>query len=645
MSRQPAVLVRLSGGVGARVRYAGVVRFVAAVVALAFGAGCRSPAVAVNAGVVPAHETRSNILRSDYVGSAACAACHADVYAKWSASPMRKMTRDPGQAEIRAPFAGETFDFKGDQATLFREGSARFVRLVSRDEGDHLFRVTRVIGNHYREDFAGVEVDSAATVVQRGVVPELILPVTYYFQTEGYRPKGYSVMTHERPGLHAGGVWNQTCIFCHNTVPWLDTLLGALAGPSPQPSTPGYQGVFVDRLLPTERRFTYRVTNEAAFRKSVAEEEAFVGATPTSAASGHQNVARAGIRALASRFQGQHLVEEGIGCEACHGGGREHVSEPQVRTSFASRSDFLAIAPAAGPPPTRALLINRTCARCHQVLFSRYPFTWEGGFRHDGTPGGSSGTSGEARDFLLGGPGRNMACTVCHDPHALDKPGHLAELATPAGNRVCLTCHPSLANAEALSDHAHHLPNGPAGSCIACHMPRKNMALDYALTRYHRIGSPTDRERVEGDRPLECALCHADKSVAALVGDMERLWGKHYDRTKLRALYGDLDRNALLLTLERGRPHEQVTAAMVLAEHKVNAAAPLVARLLTSPYPLARRFAARALAAMLDQPCAFDVDAAAADTKQALARCGLDLLAAPANTPAGYEGGEARDED
>jgi len=618
-----------------------MVRIARALALLVLGAGCRGPAAGARAGVAQARETRSNILRGDYVGSAACATCHADVYAKWSSSPMRKMTRDPSQAEIRAPFAGETFDFKGDQATLFREGPARFMRMISRDEGDHLYRVTRVIGNHYREDFAGVEIPSTATVVQRGVVPELILPVTYYFQTQGYRPKGYSVMTHERPGLHAGGVWNQTCIFCHNTVPWLDTLLGALAGPSP----PGYQGVVVDRLLPPERRFTYRVTNEGTFRKAVAAEESFVGVEAPLQATDSKSAARKGIRALASRFQGQHLVEEGIGCEACHGGGREHATDPQVRTSFASRSDFLAVEPSAGPPPTRALLINRTCARCHQVLFSRYPFTWEGGFRHGDTPGGSSGTSGEARDFLLGGPGRNMACTVCHDPHALDKPGHLAELATPSGNRVCLTCHTSLANAEALTDHAHHLPSGPAGSCIACHMPRKNMALDYALTRYHRIGSPTDRERVEGDRPLECALCHADKSVAALIGDMERLWGKRYDRRKLRALYGDLSGNALLATLEHGRPHEQVTAAMVLAEAKVNSAAPLVVRLLASPYPLARRFAAHALASMLDKPCAIDVDASAADTRQALARCGLDLLDLPTNPPTGRIKGEPGDEE
>jgi hypothetical protein len=133
--------------------------------------------------------------------------------------------------------------------------------------------------------------------------------------------------------------------------------------------------------------------------------------------------------------------------------------------------------------------------------------------------------------------------------------------------------------------------------------------------------------------------------VAALVGDMERLWEKHYDRGKLRALYGDLDANALLATVERGRPHEQIAAAMVLAEHKMNSAAPQVARLLTSDYPLARRFAAQALAAMLDKPCAIDVDASPADTTQALARCGLDLPALPANAPPRHRSTEPGDED
>jgi hypothetical protein len=111
--------------------------------------------------------------------------------------------------------------------------------------------------------------------------------------------------------------------------------------------------------------------------------------------------------------------------------------------------------------------------------------------------------------------------------------------------------------------------------------------------------------------------------VALLVGDMERLWGKRYDRRKLHELYGDLGDNALLSTLERGRPHEQVVAAMVLAEHKVATAAPQIARLLAGPYPLARRFAAQALAALRDPPCVVDVDAPQDGILAALAACGL----------------------
>ena len=593
-------------------------RFASLLLAVLLGSACRAPE---RVGALPSQpqETRSNILRADYVGSAACASCHPEVFARWAASPMRKMTRDPERAEIRAPFMGETFTFKSDQVTLFREGPFRFVRLVSAREGEHLFQVTRLIGNHYREDFAGIEVPSVGEPALRGRGPEVVLPMTYYFETQGYRPKGYSVMTHERPGLHVGVAWNQTCIFCHNTVPWFDTVWGALAGQAP----PSYQGVVVDGILPPARRFAYRVARDDRFRAEIAREEAFVGIASPHPARNNQEAARTGIRALRTRLAGQHLIEEGIGCESCHGGCREHAADPRVRTSYAPRSDFLAVEPVSGATPSRALLINRTCARCHQVLFSRYPYTWEGGLRHGGSPGGSSTTSGEARDFLLGGPAQNLPCTACHDPHALDKREALADLATPAGNGLCAGCHRSYATPEGLAEHAHHDPKGAGGACVACHMPRKNMALDYRLTRYHRIGSPTDRERVEGDRPLECALCHTEQTVAQVVADMERLWDKHYDRTKLRALYGDLEQNALLATLARGRPHEQIAAAMTLADGHVKKAAPLIAGLLEGPYPLARRFAAKALDDLQEHPCPVDVDAPPDQIRAELARCGL----------------------
>src|SRR5688572_25364821 len=126
-------------------------------------------------------------------------------------------------------------------------------------------------------------------------------------------------------------------------------------------------------------------------------------------------------------------------------------------------------------------------------------------------------------------------------------------------------------------------------------MPRKNMGLGYDLVRYHRIGSPTDRERVEGDRPLECALCHADRSVETLVLTMERWWGKRYNRRALRALYGpDLRALALDATLLRGKPHEQAVAIGVIGRQRLATRAPLLVEALDNEYPLVRFYAKNA---------------------------------------------------
>ena len=47
---------------------------------------------------------------------------------------------------------------------------------------------------------------------------------------------------------------------------------------------------------------------------------------------------------------------------------------------------------------------------------------------------------------------------------------------------------------------------------------------------------------------------------------MERWWDKRYDRGALEALYGDLGANALVRTVEMGKPHEAVTWLKLVAE-------------------------------------------------------------------------------
>jgi hypothetical protein len=287
---------------------------------LVLGAACAStqPSPKRPPGTPPApEEIRSNVLRSDYAGSASCRACHAGLYAGWEQSAMHNMTRLPARAAVQAPFDGSVFRFKGDWARLEQQGAERFMQV-----GPTRYRVTKVIGGRTREDFAGVDLAGDPK-------EEVILPVSFLLGSKTFRYKGYSVMVQERPGLRTSAVWNKSCLLCHNTSPYLVTLLGAMAGPA----APAYQGEIVDAALPADRRWSVDVTDEGAMRRAVREE---IGDVPDSG-SRRAFLHRAIARTRAELGQ-DRLVEIGIGCEACHGGSRAHVGNPQVLPVFEPRA-------------------------------------------------------------------------------------------------------------------------------------------------------------------------------------------------------------------------------------------------------------------------------------------------------------------
>ncbi|MDB4945140.1 MAG: hypothetical protein JWP97_4674 [Labilithrix sp.] len=581
----------------------------------ALAASCSpSPPSARSSSPPPAGTPRvvqSNVLRADYAGTAACARCHSDKVEAWLRTPMHNMTRDASQAVIGGPFDGTVFSFHGDTAKLETVGGARFVTLTSKRFGSGVFRVTRVIGGNHREDYAGVAVAAARPDAELASGPseELVLPVSWVHASEEGTPaalryKGYSVMVNERPGLRAGPAWNQTCIFCHNTAPFVDTVLGALAGPRARP----YQGEVVDPLLPPARRAVWSVTDDRGLASALdAELSVLHGARS-------ERTLPAAVEAVRRSFRREHLVELGIGCESCHLGAAEHVADPRRLPSLEPASPLFRVTfpKLAGKGElsareTRAAAINRACARCHQVLFSGYEPTWEGGARH-GRGGGSNINSGEARDLLLGACASQLSCAGCHDPHAPDGTKRLRALGAAEKDALCTGCHAEYATPAALRAHAHHDPAGEGARCLSCHMPKKNLALDGSLSRYHRIGSPNDPERVLLDRPIECALCHADRTVLSLAMTMESWWKRPYDRAALRALYGDLDANVIVATAERGKPHEQAVAFHVLGAAGDRAALPVLAAQLTHPYPLVRGYAKRALDRLNGSPVPIDMD-------------------------------------
>jgi predicted CXXCH cytochrome family protein len=356
------------------------------------------------------------------------------------------------------------------------------------------------------------------------------------------------------------------------------------------------------------------VSDSAGLRAALGDEIAYLKASLPDPPAPTSAWVRRALAATRDRFGEGDLVELGIGCESCHGGCAGHVRDPALRPSLAPVAPFLRPPPiGAGSPrsPAEARVrdeqIIRACARCHQVLFSGYPWTWEGGRRAGAEPGGAHINSGEARDMLLGKC--RIACTACHDPHSHDRGTEFARLEGPAGNAICLRCHGGFAEPAALLAHAHHDPQGPGGLCMNCHMPRKNMSLDLALSRYHRIGSPNDPVKVEGDRPLECALCHGDRSAGSLADTLEAWWPRPrpYDRARLRGLYGDLDANVLRATLRLGKPHEQAVAAYLAGTNGHKEWAPELAGELENPRPLVRYYADQALVRLLGGPSPVDL--------------------------------------
>lgn len=608
---------------------------VALVIAVSlWGASCSRPDPRPSSPTAapPPRAVASNVTRKDYAGSAACVPCHADVSARVQESPMHRMTRALPGAEVEAPFTGEHFAFQGERATMSTHAGERYLEIDSPQRGRSTYRLTKVIGGRYREDFVGVRVssiprgDPSAPHERREASREMVLPVTWVRGTREWRYKGYSVQVPERPYLAVGPDWRSSCIFCHNTTPYLTTLYDDLGGGR------GYQGAVPSNLLPPDRQLRFEVLDWAALTHEVEGELArlkWPRSSATEPADGsHHPLLRAAVHATRERYDVGDFVELGIGCEACHNGSAAHARDPSLLPSYAPTSSLVSVRTSHGEL-TRAEAINHTCARCHAVLFSRYPHTWEGGHREQ-NPGGSTVNSGEARDFLLGGCANQMTCTTCHDPHAEDAPARLAALATPAGNGVCTSCHTQFEGEKALRAHSRHLPSSEGAACVGCHMPRKNAGLNYELTRYHRIGSPTDRARVEGDRPLECALCHGDMSVARLARELEQGWQRKLDPAALTRLYGpDLERPIMELTLERGLPHEQTVAIEWMGRTKDARYLPALAEQLAHELPLNRYFAREAMAKILGERPPLDMSLPGAQLA-ATARAWLSTRSAPA---------------
>lgn len=143
-------------------------------------------------------------------------------------------------------------------------------------------------------------------------------------------------------------------------------------------------------------------------------------------------------------------TEMGVGCEACHGPGSEHLTKANKET--APTVDKLS-------PQLQAMV----CGRCHSLgkdTSGKYPFA--PGFRPgddlskvfvDAKPS-TPGINQQYSEFIQSEhAAAGLTCTTCHDPH--NATGIHGQLRKPV-NEQCLDCHK-----DTVKDMATHAPSAP----------------------------------------------------------------------------------------------------------------------------------------------------------------------------------------
>ncbi len=508
-----------------------------------------------------------------YVGASKCKTCHEEQFNSWRKTYHSTMTQEANIQNVQGDFDGKHYTYWGITVQPQLKNGKYYFNYFDPSTKDFLYslEITRTVGSRRYQQYL------AKTENTDGNYYRLELLWHILDKRWVHLNGAFLGNDHQAFDSHTG-IWNQNCIFCHNT-----------------------------GIKPNMLNYDEIVQQTKAGKKLNLKVD--------------------------SRFD-SHVSDLGIGCESCHANGEEHIKVNQnpIRRYFLrfTDTDDKSI---VSPHKLSAKKSMDICGQCHG---QRTPKTYELArewmekgpsyrpgdnledhvnpvfkksqlntkssdifklrFWEDGTPRLSAYEYQGLKQSKCHIEG-DLTCNNCHNMHEGNPKGMITK--DNLTNKACEACHQELVKNPA--PHTKHKSKSDGSLCYNCHMPKIVYGV-MAFHRSHKIESPNPTLELKNNKPSSCSACHLDKTDKWIQTKSIELWPslKPYNESFTNIIQ-------TIYKLHSGDPVERAIAANNLNYTGTNMSNSeklfLIPHLLIAMednYPAIRRFSFKSLNSILE---------------------------------------------
>ncbi|MGV6850669.1 MAG: cytochrome c3 family protein [bacterium] len=505
-----------------------------------------------------------------------CQSCHKDEYQHWKKSWHRSMTQEVSAESVQGAFDGQTLDQWGVLVRPVMRNGSFYFQYLDKESGQltNEYKVDRVVGSHrYQQYFTRQE--NSGNYYRLHYLWSNVDQRWIHLNGAFLGPDDQNYNAHIT-------LWNQNCIFCHNT--------GA---------KPGIQNQ-AELLSKAAMGLKVDMVHESEYRSNVSE----LGIACDSChgpSEQHNNINESSLRRWYLKISGdadKTIVnpkrlgaQESVDvCGQCHGQRIPHSSK-QLQKWLLDGVDYR---PGQKLQDSIYPVMPDT-----QVPGSQQTDLFKLRFWKDATPRLSAYEYQGVLQSKCFTQGR-MTCESCHSMHEGNQEGMITT--ENLGNAPCLECHQNYESK--LESHTHHKAGSKGSLCYNCHMPKIVYGV-MEIHRSHRIENPVPNKNYDDKRPDACSQCHTSKPLQWFNQAMQKWWPDHavkkqnFDSTSLPVfieslLAGDAAQRAIA-----AREAGDIDLSPPLSQREE--LIPFLMLALADDYPAVRRFALHSLKGIVHQ--------------------------------------------